>query len=141
MERKRFDIAQVYGYTVCLLAVLVFLAASAALADGIMDLREPPYTASFRSGPSLVTEEAYRLDLQEQVVSSDASRGTLDVWLPADSTVGRMYERERLYRLALSHQASRKRIWISVVLLVLSLGLFVGHWTWLLRRERTTGGA
>lgn len=136
MERTRLDVGELYGYAVCLLAIVTFLVASAELVDGVLDLREPPYTTSYREGPSLVTLESYRLDLLDRAEPRDSAVAAA-ASLPPDSTLQRMFERERLYRLAVSHQTSRKTIVVNLVLQVLALGLFTSHWIWLRRRERS----
>jgi hypothetical protein len=122
---------------VCLLAIVTFLVASAELVDGIVDLREPPYTTTYREGPSLVTLESYRMDLLDRAAPRDSALAAA-AQLPPDSTLQSMFERERLYRLALSHQTSRKTIVVNLVLQVLAVGLFTAHWIWLRRRERET---
>lgn len=137
MDRSRFDVGALYGYAVCLLAIATFLVASAELVEGVLDLREPPYTTTYRDGPSLVTLESYRLDLLDRVAPRDSAFAAA-AQLPTDSTLQSMYERERLYRLALSHQTSRKTIVVNLVLQVLAVGLFTAHWIWLRRRERET---
>lgn len=141
MHDKKFDFGQLYGYTVCLVAILVFLFACAGLTIGIVDLREPPYTQTYREGPTLVSLDAYKMDLLARTGCTSASGGS-DIALPAqsaasaDSGFARMYEAERLYRLALSHQASRRRIVVSLVLLGGALLLFASHAAWLASRSR-----
>lgn len=136
MDRSSFDVGALYGYAVCLLAIVTFLVASAELVEGVLDLREPPYTTTYREGPSLVTLESYRLDLLDRAGLRDSAVAAAS--LPPDSTLQSMFERERLYRLALSHQTSRKTIIVNLVLQVLAVGLFTAHWIWLRRRERET---
>lgn len=135
MDRSNFDVGALYGYAVCLLAIVTFLVASAELVEGVLDLREPPYTTTYREGPSLVTLESYRMDLLDRAAPRDSALAAA-TRLPQDSTLQSMFERERLYRLALSHQTSRKTIMVNLVLQVLAIGLFTAHWIWLRRRER-----
>lgn len=139
MERKTLDLGKLYGYGVCLVAVLVFIVASARLTGGILDIREPPYTKTFLRGPSLVSTGTYRMDLLGREGLAGAG-DTVAALLPTESEFREMYEAERLYRLALSHQASRRTIMVSVVLLAVAVLVFATHWEWLRRRERSPSG-
>lgn len=139
MEKRTLDFGQLYGYAVCLLAVVTFLVASAEVIRATLDLRELPYSATYREGPSLVSLGAYRMDLLSRAGTADSSAVAAAV-LPPDSTLQSMFESERLYRLALSHQANRKTVVIGVVLQALAALLFAAHWIWLRRRERHAPG-
>lgn len=135
MQKNTIDFGKIYGYTVCLVAILAFMYGSVRVTGGMLDLREPPYTKIYRNGPSLVSVGSYRMDLLGQLGCPGAESPTA-VGLPADSSFQRMYEAERMYRLALSHQVTRRKIVVNVVLQVLAVLLFAAHWAWLRRRER-----
>lgn len=137
MEKRTFDFGQLYGYTVCLVTVLVFLYGSVEVAGAMLDLREPPYTQTYRRGPSLSSVGTYRMDVLGQQGFAGAGGPTAST-VPADSAFQQMYEAERLYRLALSHQVSRRTIVVNVVLQILAVLLFASHWAWLQRRERSS---
>lgn len=136
MQGRRVDFGQLYGYTICLVAVLSFLFGAVNLVGGVLDIRELPYTRSYMGGPSLVSLGAYKIDLMSEVGIEEASAATVSL-VPSDSTLQRMFEAERLHRLALSHQVSRRTIVINLVLLVLATLLFTAHWRWLRARERS----
>jgi hypothetical protein len=136
LEDKRIDFGQIYGYAVCLVTILTFLVGAVQLVGGVLDIRELPYTAYYIDGPSLVSLGAYKVDLLSKTGIGGGSAAMASV-LPPDSTLQRMLEAERLNRLALSHQLSRRTIVINLVLVVLAVALFVGHWMWLRTRERT----
>lgn len=135
MQNGTFDAGRVYGYTVCLVATLIFVFGAVEMTGGILDLREPPYTETYRSGPSLVSVDAYRMDVLARggFVGDD---GSPTGRLPSDAEWREMYEAERMYRLALTHQTARRAIMVSLVLQVAAVLLFIGHWSWLRRRER-----
>lgn len=136
MERNKLDPGQIYGYAVCLVAVLTFIFGAGDLVRGILDLRELPYSEVYEEGPSLVSLGAYRVDVLSRLEFRDQA-GAVESLLPADSDFPQMFERERLYRLALSHQRNRTRVMVNLTLLGVALVLFISHWTWLRRRERT----
>lgn len=135
MQNGTFDAGRVYGYTVCLVATLIFVFASVEMTGGILDLREPPYTETYRNGPTLVSVDAYRMDVLARggFAGDEDSRTDL---LPTDAAWREMYEAERMYRLALTHQTGRRTIMVSLVLQVVAVLLFIGHWSWLRSRER-----
>lgn len=135
MQNGTFDAGRVYGYTVCLVATLIFVFGAAEMTGGIVDLREPPYTETYRSGPSLVSVDAYRMDVLARGGFAGDDESTTGL-LPSDAEWREMYEAERMYRLALTHQWSRRTIIVSLVLQVAAVLLFIGHWSWLRRRER-----
>lgn len=134
MRTTKVDPGEIYGYAVCLVSVLVLLFAASELTESVLDLREPPYSESYREGPTLVSLEAYRLDVVGRAGLAEPSAAGATPAVP-DSTVRRMYEAERLYRLALSHQVNRRRLMRSAVLMTLALFLFGVHAGWLWRRQ------
>lgn len=134
-ESSEFDFGQLYGYTVCLLAILTFLVSFGGLVGGVLDLREPPYTEVYRDGPTLVSLGAYKADILSRGGFSDLGEAGESL-VPSDSVFARMYDAERLYRLALTHQVSRRTIAVHAGLLAVAVFLFGFHWQWLRRRER-----
>jgi hypothetical protein len=140
VEGRKLDVGLLYGYSVCLVTVIVFLFVAARMTNGILDMRELPYTESYIHGPSLVSLGSYRLDLVRRIGIEGCGGAAASV-LPTDSDLARMFEAERLHRLALSHQVSRSAILSSLVLALLAALLFAGHWKWLRGRERTASMA
>lgn len=139
VDERKLDFGQIYGYTVCLVAVLAFLVGAVRLVGAGLDMRELPYTPSYVNGPSLVSLEAFKLDLLSQVGLEEGS-GAVASFFPTDSTLRRMLDAERLHRLALSHQISRRTLVVNLVLVGLAVLIFAAHWMWLRARERTSGG-
>jgi hypothetical protein len=127
MKTHRLDAGQVYGYLVCFAAVVTFVLGSHGLVSACLNIRELQYTDIYRSGPTLTSLGAYKLDVL---------RGLDPSVVPPDSAIERMLELERLYRLALSHQKHRTAIVVNAVLAGIAAALFGFHWSWLRRRER-----
>lgn len=136
MKPGKLDFGQVYGYTVCLLAVLTFLFGAVKLVGAVLDIRELPYTQYYMNGPSLASLGAYKIDLLSRFRIEGGSEAVASL-LPPDSALQRMLEAERLQRLALSHQLSRRSIVINLTLVALAVLIFAAHWMWLRVRERT----
>ena len=135
VEARKLDFGQIYGYTACLVALLAFLYAAVNMMGAVLDMRELPYTRPYMNGPSLVSLGAYKVDLLSRI--NEGSGAALSL-LPPDSTLQRMLQAERLHRLALSHQMSRRTLVVNLVLLVLAVVLFTAHAMWLRARERAT---
>jgi hypothetical protein len=136
VEGRKLDFGQLYGYTICLVAVLTFLFGTVNLVGAMLDSRELPYTPSYVDGPSLVSLGAYKIDLLSRIGVEEGSEAAAS-FFPPDSALRRMLDAERLHRLALSHQTSRRTIVINLVLMMLAVLLFAAHWMWLRARERT----
>lgn len=139
MEEHELDPGRLYGYAVCLVAVLTIVFACTSLAGRFLDFREPPYTKTYRDGPTLVSFGSYKMDVLSQL-QFDGAGGAVGTLIPSDSTFRQMYEKERLYRLAVSHQVSRRGMAVNAVLLGVALLVFGSHWMWLRRRERPRHG-
>jgi hypothetical protein len=138
-EKKLLDFGQIYGYTVCLVAVLAFLFGAVNTVRAYLDIRELLYTEYYMTGPSLVSLGAYKIDLLSRLQIEEGS-GAVAALFPPDSTLQRMLEAERLQRLALSHQLSRRTMVVNLVLVALAVLIFAAHWMWLRVRERTATG-
>src|SRR6476620_7124874 len=100
MDRMNSRIAQVYGYAVCFITVIVILFSIKSLVDAMIDLSDPIRADSGgygRSGRSLSNFELYKLDARR------AARLTSTVGAPAkaqtdslsDTDLRRLYDAER----------------------------------------------
>lgn len=135
MERDELDPGRLYGYAVCLVAILTFVLGARQLVWSVLDFRELPYSEAYTQGPSLASLGAYKWDVLSGLEIRDWS-GTEEVLLPTDSEFQNMYEQERTHRIVLAHQTHRSRIVVSLAVLSVSVLLFGTHWSWLRRRER-----
>ena len=129
-------VAQLYGYTVCLIAVIVFLISANSLVDNMFDLANPlaSQAAQFGPGGSVTSFEAYRAtaDRDRPVAGPPGAVAAHDTI--SESELRSRYEALRADRLAsVRFQASRD-LTTSALLLVLAIILFVTHWRWLRSR-------
>ena len=117
MEKSTRIVAQVYGYALCLVAVITFLISITALATAIIDLGDPMHSGYTPQGsPSLASFENYKLD-----VLRSSQKGTETVaqsYLPTEQTLRSMYEAARNDRVQSSTHQSNKTILISCLLLL-----------------------
>ena len=125
-------IQQIYGYLVCLIAIITLLISAGRMIDAFFDLTRPQTAGiptRYYGGPESSSYEAYRLNQLERYKNVKDSVGTIKV--PSDSALRVQYDRERDDATALLHWESTKTIVTSALMIVLALILFVIHWRWL----------
>lgn len=132
MEKEKSQrIQMVYGYAVCLVAVITFLISITSMVSSLMDLTDPinAYRTYGQDAPSLASYENYKIDI---IRSLDPEYGiTLD-----DATLQSMYEAAKDDAIAkVKHNAYRTVIVSSLVLLVCII-LFTTHLIWMRRLSK-----
>lgn len=121
-------IAQAYGYTACLVALIVAIISVPTLMNAAFD-RANPLQAESGFGVSLISFEAYQ-------VTSQRNRGPVE---PGKADATSEAEQRKRYdalvaeRLATTRFRTTKTLFTSTMLLLLSIALFVFHWRWLKR--------
>ena len=126
---KPHRFAQLYGYSVCLVAVITLLFSVAAIIGASMDLGDPLRAQIRVQGlnRSLTSFETYKHDLLRQrrdEVSADA---------PDDETIRGMYEADKAEKIATVRFRSRRNIMVNGLLFLVASALFGFHWLWLRR--------
>lgn len=141
-DMERSDrVAQLYGYSVCLIAVVVVLMSISSLIDNLFKVSNPLAAPEFPSyGPqaSLRSFEAYKATANP--ASDDAGAPALAKVRhthPSEAVLRTQYEALRADRLASVRFAALRSITSSLVLLILAAVLFVFHWRWLRQRAVT----
>ena len=142
MDRINSRIAQVYGYAVCFITVIVILISIKSVVDAFIDLTDPIRADSGgygRSGRSLSSFELYKMDSQREpqrpgsapVASVNQRTDTL-----SEAQLHRLYDAERQQAIDNVRFRAMRTLVGSGLLIVVALVLFVVHWRWL--RERDT---
>ena len=72
--------SKIYGYAVCLVAVITFLIAVAAMIFAVMDLGDPLYAGNNYNKSSIASFETYKMDMLK-------SQGEKETWAPDDQHV------------------------------------------------------
>ena len=126
---KQSKSPQIYGYAVCLVAVITFLIAVTGTIFAIMDLGDPLYASNNYNKTSIASFENYKMD----ILKSQAEKET---WAPDDATLKAMYESEKDDRIRRVKHNSMRSIYINGVLLLISVVLFLTHWRWMRRLGR-----
>ncbi len=136
VRQHRF--AQVYGYAVCLVCVIVGLISGKGIIDDAFDLSRPNFADWQREIPA--TYEEFRAEQRRQVtpspgtgmrpmvVGSDSAGGERPL---SDAELRRIYESRRDDALARAKFRATKSIVGNLALFLASVLLFFGHWRWL----------
>ena len=126
---KQSKSPQIYGYAVCLVAVITLLIAVTGTIFAIMDLGDPLYASNNYNKTSIASFENYKMDILK-------SQAEIETWAPDDATLKAMYESEKDDRIRRVKHNSMRSIYINGVLLLISVVLFLTHWRWMRRLGR-----
>jgi hypothetical protein len=127
MEKGKSTIIQmIYGYAICLVAVITFLIAITSLVQAVMDLTDPihAYRSYGRDLPNLSSFENYKLGVMKSTDTEQFSHFD-------DETLKLMYNADKADALAKVRHNSNKTILVDSLLLVITIILFAAHWIWL----------
>ena len=133
-------IAQLYGYTVCLVAVVTFLISFSSLVGAWFDLGNPLEADRQFFDASLTSFEAYKATYQRSTEIRFRPDQARPDTLPEPALRAR-YEALRADQIARVHFQAVRSITTSSLILVLAVVLFVVHWRWLRRRSGAATGS
>lgn len=130
MEKTTKTGALIYGYGVCLVAVITFLISTTGLVNALLDLRDPLQAGYTAPGtPSLASYENYRMDLLKSFQqSAGENKATM---IPDEKTLKAMYEAARNDKIAKVRHDSNKAILLSSLMIFIAGALFFLHWRWM----------
>jgi hypothetical protein len=138
-KKRTSWVAPVYGYTVCLVAVITFLIAAGSLVDAVFQRSAPLQVDRYSSGGgSLTSFEAFRATYTEGYRprapgDTSRSRDTLTTAQLRDR-----YEALRADVLARESFRGTQQLVRSGLMMLVAIALFVTHWRWLRRRDAVT---
>ncbi len=130
MERSN-RIQQLYGYMVCLIAVITFLIASSALVNAVFDRMRPAGIQPF--GPDGGSFEAYKRQQVAQAVAAQDKGRASEIPIPSDSELHRSYDTQQRNQESYAEWQATKSIVTSCIMLLTAALLFVFHWRWVRR--------
>lgn len=145
MERPN-RIAQIYGYAVCLIAIVTLLICVGQIVNASFNLSDPLRAEGFGRSSSLTSFAAYKREHTQQApprvrpgesavpAPVSASRDTA---APAnsDAELRQSFEDERLDQIGNVRFRSMRTLITSFLMIILASGLFATHWRWLRREE------
>lgn len=138
MDRLNRFVAQVYGYAVCLITVIVMLASIKSIIDAAFDLSDPVRAhggAYGRSGRPLTNFELYKMEarregMRERGPGPDGRPATADT-VSSDADLRRMYEAEREAQIGNTKFQATRSLFSGLLFIILAGVLFFIHWRWL----------
>ncbi|HEX6627602.1 MAG TPA: hypothetical protein VF105_06595 [Gemmatimonadaceae bacterium] len=139
-------IAQVYGYAVCFITVIVILISIKSVVDAVIDLTDPIRAESGgygRSGRSLGNFELYKLDARREPRPPSTVAGPPKAQADSlsDADLRRLYDAEREQAIGNVRFRAMRTLIGSGLLIVVALILFVVHWRWLRTRDVASSAA
>lgn len=138
MDRLNRFVAQVYGYAVCLITVIVMLVSIKGIIDAAFDLSDPirAHGGAFgRSGRPLTNFELYKMDARREAVRAPRAvpgpePASVDT-VSSDADLRRMYEAEREAQIGNTTFRAKRSLFSGLLFIVLAGVLFFIHWRWL----------
>jgi hypothetical protein len=130
-------VPQLYGYTVCLVALIVALLTIPPLVDNFFTLGNPAHgDTRFEFGASLGSFEAYKASQRQgpSLAEAVAGREPRAETSATDEELHKRYEALRADQIASNLFDARRSLVRSGLLLALAAGLFLSHWRWLRRQ-------
>ena len=122
----RVRMAHVYGYLVCLVAVITFLVCLGNMIAAGFDLSDPLHAwGDFEQQRSLSSLENYRMDVLRDLPEGQSA--------PDDETVQAMFDAARAAQMRAVWLRSVRNLTVSGLLIVVCVILFFTHMRWLRR--------
>jgi hypothetical protein len=128
MEKNNI-VAKIYGYMVCLVAVITFLICITDLVNSIIDHGDPMHADRYNSSSNLASFETYKMDLLKETKSEgDTTKAS---FIPDDKTLKTMYETAKSEKMQASLHRINKSIVVDSLLIAICIVLFSLHWVWM----------
>lgn len=124
-------LAQMYGYTVCLVSVILGLATASSVLDAAFD-RSHPLQSEYTFGTSYTSFEAYKATWDRERPPMGPGGAARRDTVP-EGTLRKRYDAMVSDRLAASAYRTSKTFVTSGILFLLAALLFLTHWRWLRR--------
>lgn len=141
MDRINSRIAQVYGYAVCFITIVMMLISIKQVVDAAIDLSDPIRAESGgygRMGRPLTNFELYKLEARHPAetrvapgpVAPNAAADTL-----SDAQLRRLFDAEREQAIGNARFRATRSLIGNLLLIILAAVLFGIHWRWLKKRD------
>lgn len=137
MEKSKRIIPQIYGYLICVVAVITFLISVGTMVNSILSLSDPIHSGWSADGTAkLSSYEIYKLDVMKSTRNEKGD--TNSAYVPDETTIKAMYEAERADKIQKVKHDSNKQIIVSTILIVLCIVLFATHWRWMRKLSKAS---
>ena len=133
MEKSR-SIGQVYGYVVCVIAIVTTLISISMIIGSIFNLQDPLRSTSpgfFGPTANLSSFEAYKIDILTGRTDYSSSDDKDQSYTPSDEELRAAYEATKDDHIAKVRLDANRSITNGIILILIAAALFFGHWRWL----------
>jgi hypothetical protein len=137
MERSRI-VSDIYGYLVCLLSIVVFLAATAGFVNNAFQAVHPTphrlammHPGMMRRGNMMYRFGTHPRDPRSPLASPSDAKDNAAAMPPWQGTMNLNRAQMRGMFLAQARYEAVRMLVVHLVLMILVLLLFIGHWRWL----------
>lgn len=134
-------IAQVYGYAVCLVTIIVLMISVAQIVNASFNLASPLRAEGYGRGGPLTSYTAYKREqLQRSSAPARPRAGQPGDSLnptPSETELRQMFEDERLEQIGNVRFRAMRTLVTSILMIFIASGLFFMHWRWLRRADQT----
>jgi hypothetical protein len=137
-------VPQLYGYTVCLIALVVGLTSLTSVVQNALTLGNPSYNTESPwndwSEPSVTSFEAFRVtyDRARELRLGPNASSTPPEPVP-EAELRRRYEALRADRIARTRVRAQRELVTNGLMLAVAIVLFTVHWRWVKRRVEVAG--
>jgi hypothetical protein len=134
-------IAPLYGYVVCVIAVVTFLISASGFVDAAFERSAPLMGRGGAYGPmgsSLGSFEAFRASYVDRKMMERRPGDPMPTDTLSTDELRKRYEALRADRIAQMSYSASQRLVKHGLLILLAIVLFVTHWRWLRRQHDTT---
>ncbi len=129
--KKKSKVQQVYGYIICIVAVITTLISIGIFIDNYLDYKNPLYSWGYDK--SLSSFENYKMEVVKNY-QADSSI------FPDNETLEQMFEDAKNQKIHSIHHQSSKTMIVNLILIIISVVLFTSHWIWLKRINNLVEG-
>ena len=135
MERSD-RVPQLYGYSVCLIAIVVMLVNVSSIVNQSFTLGNPLASDRYGWGGAVLTSfEAYKATMNRMDGPAVATAAASNAPKPTDAELRAQFEALRADQIVRARLEARRDMTNSILMLLVAAALFVWHWRWV-RRER-----
>jgi len=128
-------VPQLYGYTVCLIALVIAIVSVTGIVGGAFDLTTPTIAndTEFSFEPSVSSFEAYRSTYDRERRMTSLGGGTVVADTTPEQILRQRYEALRNDRVERVIARAHRAMLTDLIGLLLAIVLFVFHWRWVRR--------
>jgi hypothetical protein len=134
MDKVNSRIAQAYGYTVCLICVIIILVSTHSVIDAAFDYANPRGSASVAGRDIASSYEVYRMQNRRVRPVGQAPDASSDTSL-SETEMRKAFEAEKADAISSAKYRALRSLVSSIVFLVIASAFFLLHWRWI-RRTR-----